>query len=243
MKKLLLALITLSWLFYFQAVVAAGKGDILINEIAWMGSANSANDEWIELLNKTDKNIDLLGWILKSSDDKIKILLKGKILGSEFYLLERTDDNSVPNIKADLIYRGALNNKGADLVLYDNLGNIVDGANYSSGWPEGDNTTKQTTERLDVNAWQTSKSPNGTPRTQNSLGATKIALQADIRQDVTLPGLEKIGNKNNEASVITVDSTKRNSSLLIFLVSLLIILASGGIILFLKFTKHYFSAR
>jgi len=49
------------------------SGDIIINEVLWMGSNFSENgtvgykDEFIELLNMTDRRIDLAGWTLKGS--------------------------------------------------------------------------------------------------------------------------------------------------------------------------------
>ena len=177
MKKVLLFLAVFIPLAAFATADAATQNDVLINEIAWMGTANSANDEWIELFNNTDSPIDLSGWILRSADDpsvdsgqvKLKINLKGQIPVKGFYLLERTDDSSVPGITTDLIYKGALTNGGMDLKLYDNLGNPIDQVNYLSGWPAGDNKTKQTMERIN-GVWQTSKNPNGTPKTENSTG-------------------------------------------------------------------------
>src|SRR3989344_6988032 len=87
--------------------IRANMPVILINEIAWMGNSNSANDEWIELKNTTLEGVDLSGWILKSPDGKLNIPLTGILLSNSFYLLERTDDTSVPNITADFIYKGA----------------------------------------------------------------------------------------------------------------------------------------
>jgi len=37
-------------------------GDIVINEIMWMGTTFNSNDEWIELRNMTDLEIDLGKW-------------------------------------------------------------------------------------------------------------------------------------------------------------------------------------
>jgi len=45
----------------------AAKGTIVINEIAWMGTENSANDEWIELYS--DQQVNLTGWILEAADE------------------------------------------------------------------------------------------------------------------------------------------------------------------------------
>ncbi len=149
----------------------ANSQDILINEISWMGTIRSASDEWIELFNATDMPINLSGWTLKSSDGKLLINLKNQLSSGSFYILERTDDNTIPAISADVIYSGSLNNSGLDIALYDSTQNVIDRANFSSQWPAGDNATKQTMERAKNLTWQTSKDPSGTPRAQNSPGA------------------------------------------------------------------------
>lgn len=38
--------------------------DIIINELMWMGTSQDSGDEWIELRNMTDRQIDLSGWYL-----------------------------------------------------------------------------------------------------------------------------------------------------------------------------------
>lgn len=181
----------------------ASQYDMLINEIAWMGTNNSANDEWMELLNTTDNIIDLSGWVLKSSDEKLKINLLGAIPARGFYLLERTDESSAPNIAADLIYKGALSNSGMDLKLYDGFGNLIDQANYLSGWQAGDNKTKQTMERAGL-IWQTSKNALGTPREENSRGITSNSpAQAQASSDKQLP----VSNQNQNLTTVAQDAT------------------------------------
>ena len=144
--------------------------DVTINEIAWMGTISSANDEWIELYNNTSSVINLDDWVLKASDGTPEIKLVGGIPANGFFLLERTDDTTVPDVAADLIYKGALGNNGEDLKLFDSSGNLIDETNFSDSWPAGDNTTKQTMERI-ASAWQTSQSPGGTPKNGNSSGS------------------------------------------------------------------------
>jgi hypothetical protein len=163
-------------LSFFPPLAAQGASlPLIINEIAWAGTAASYSNEWIELYNGGDRDINLNGWILKSADKTPKISLSGIMPAKGFYLLERTDDETVPGIKADLIYKGALNNKGEDLTLYDNSGNLIDEVNCSSGWFAGDNKTKQTMERISPFAsgnnsqnWKTSQSSGGTPKAINS---------------------------------------------------------------------------
>ena len=137
-------------------VFAANVSDAVINEIAWMGTEVSYNDEWIELRNNTGQEINLDGWVLKAADGTPKIKLTGNVPVNGFYLLERSNN-----------YTGALENGGEILELYNNLGNLIDRVDASSGWPAGDNTTKQTMEKTDF-GWQTSQNPGGTPGTENS---------------------------------------------------------------------------
>jgi len=117
---------------------------VLINEIAWMGNESSANKEWIELWNNSEENVNLNGWRLYSKYNTPDIALSGIMTSQGFFILERSDDLSLPYIKADLIYKGALGNSGEYLILQDNNGNIVDKIDASASWPSGDNITKQT---------------------------------------------------------------------------------------------------
>lgn len=174
--KISLLIISILFFCLFLPLIAQGASlDVVINEIAWMGTENSANDEWIELYNNTGSSINLEGWILKAGDGTPEINLTGTIRSKSFYLLERTDDDTVSGVSADLIYKGALKNNGEDLKLYDNSGNLIDEVNCEEGWFAGDNSTKRTMERIDPlisgnnpSSWQTSQNPGGTPKAQNS---------------------------------------------------------------------------
>src|SRR5512138_1594589 len=50
------------------APFAANALDVVINEVAWAGTAASTNDEWIELYNTTATAIDLTNWTLNAKD-------------------------------------------------------------------------------------------------------------------------------------------------------------------------------
>jgi len=182
----------LFFLLFACPTQAANPLNVVINEIAWMGTKTSYNNEWIELYNNTDFSINLGSWVLKAVDGSPEINLAGEILAKSFYLLERTDDNTVPNVSADQIYTGALGNNGENLQLYDNSGNLIDSVNCSAGWFAGDNSTKQTMERknptLSGNSpenWQTSQNPGGTPKAKNSL---VIELLPPPEEQILEPG-------------------------------------------------------
>jgi hypothetical protein len=130
-----------------QAPTPYPPRSVLINEVAWAGTLASSNDEWIELYNPGHEEIDLSGWIL-SDGGNINVHLKGTIPAFNFFLLERTDDNTISDITANLIYSGGLKNGGERLIMIDPTGNEVDSANREGGgWSEGDSTSHASMER------------------------------------------------------------------------------------------------
>ncbi len=202
MKGFLILLIVF-YLSVFNFALAANPLNMVINEVTWMGTNISANDEWIELYNNTENSISLDDWQMVSQDGTPKINLSGIIPANGFYLLERTDDTTVPNVPANQIYTGALGNAGETLELYDNFGNLIDGVDNSSGWSAGDNKTKQTMERINPfvsgsnsSNWQTSENPGGTPKSQNSAGVTAKSgteqISAEVSQNQPEPIVEQI---------------------------------------------------
>ena len=134
---------------------------LIISEVSWTGTSASSSDEWIELYNPGNVSIDFTGWRLVSNDGSPDINLEGSINMGGFYLLERSDDNTVSNISADAIYTGALGNSGETLYLMGPSGETVDTANLSGGnWPAGGSSTRASMERVGIiadtsSAWTT----------------------------------------------------------------------------------------
>ena len=165
---------------------------VVINEISWMGTQADANSEWIELHNPTGSAIDLSNWVLTDGDD-ITIPLSGIIPAGGYFLLERTDNSTVNDITADLIYTGSLLNAGETLRLRANDGREIDVVNGDGGaWAAGTNTSttgRFTMERIDPTVagidtnWRSNDGLTingrdaggnliyGTPKAANSLGA------------------------------------------------------------------------
>lgn len=120
---------------------------VMINEVAWAGTYASANDEWIELHNPGTTPIDLAGWVLSDGSD-LRVALAGTIAAHGYFLLERTDDETVLGVHADQIYSGGLRNDGETLTLKEPSGTMIDSANLAGGsWPGGNQGTHRTMER------------------------------------------------------------------------------------------------
>ncbi len=171
-------LLVSKWLIVFLLFIFSTQkvsASIMFSEIAWMGGVNSSADEWIEIYNDgSDVNLD--GYLIESESKKISIKLSGTISGNTYYLIERTDDNSVPNIVADLVstFGTGLSNSGDNLYLKNGSGQIVDSLVYVGGWPAGDNVTKQTMQLLS-GVWLTAEA---TPK-KSPVGGTVSGEQSN----------------------------------------------------------------
>ncbi|MCA0971449.1 phospholipase D-like domain-containing protein [Halobacillus litoralis] len=133
---------------------AATANSVVISEVAWMGTGSSYNDEWMELHNTTSSDISIEGWTLNAEDGTPSITLSGTIPAGGYYLLERTDDTTLPGMEADLVYAGSLSNSGEHLKLVQGT-QVIDSVD---AWYAGDNETKATMERMDVEGAGTSSS-------------------------------------------------------------------------------------
>ncbi|MCD6550447.1 lamin tail domain-containing protein [bacterium] len=157
--------------------VSPRQNRIVFNEIAWMGTSNSASDEWIELKNISNFSVDISGWQIFDKEHQIKIVFASGtvLLPKSFYLLERTDDNSVPNVKADFIYTGAINDTNEELYLFDEDCSLEDRIVVRSNWPAGNKKEKRSMERNKSGyGWHTYYGPAfnevfGTPKRENSI--------------------------------------------------------------------------
>jgi len=164
-------------------LLASAAGEVLITEVAWMGTEVSANDEWIKLENKTGAPISLEGWNLSAEDGSPDIALSGTI--DKEYYLERTDDGSNPDQIADLVYTGALSNSGEHLKLSNSSGDLIDEIDHRGGWVSGDNETKETMKRNADGSFVVSIKKSDENRVlENSQGNTKKVLKLKERSKI-----------------------------------------------------------
>lgn len=208
-----------------EAAVGAVEGPV-ISEVAWMGTTIDANDEWIELYNPTDQTIQLNGWTIKATDGTPTIPLTGSIAPGDTYLLERTDDSTVPGIAADQVYTGALSNTGEALELVNSSNQASDTV---SQWYSGDAASRATMERRDAAVsgddpqnWQTSTTSydagfgtpgaidgtsNGQPEQLNNIsndtGAINVYFNKSALTQFATPGNAANYNVNLENRLIS----------------------------------------
>ncbi len=149
--------------------------DVYINEVSWMGTTVSSTNEWIELYNDGTNEVDLDGWVIVAEDGSPNITINSannSVIGAKkYYLIERTNDSTVPDVTADFVaaFGSGLSNSGEKLSLKKPDGAIVETLDYKTGWPAGDNTTKQTMQRAG-GSWITAVA---TPKSVNA-GASSV---------------------------------------------------------------------
>lgn len=225
-----------SMVFSVLPTIASTERSVVMSEIAWAGSADSASDEWIELYNNTSTVIDLTGWTIEDDNGAQIYELIGNIPAHGYFLLEsRETATSVP---ADQVRSLSLSNAGDGLVLKDLVANTIDTANSASGtWPAGSNTTHATMERISLttdgnttNNWRTSSETStatassgnsivGSPKTGDSTitppqSTTQMTLRTNqttiaANQTVTLSiAVENVQSLTNWGVDLSYDATK-----------------------------------
>ena len=162
---------------------------VVISEVAWMGSASSANHEWIELYND-GVAVDVSGWTLTDGMN-LSIPLAGIIPAQSYAVLERTSDASAVG-SAFLIYSGSLVNIGATLQLKRSDGGLEDQVAGGENWQSigGDNLTKETAQYT-TTGWVTGAA---TPGMINSGAPKKNDATEENDNESTQPSNSKISS-------------------------------------------------
>ncbi|MBI5045684.1 MAG: lamin tail domain-containing protein [Candidatus Niyogibacteria bacterium] len=215
-----------NWSNAISTTVIINTMPVIINEVAWAGTATSANDEWVELYNRTSLAIELDKWVLQAQDGVPYINLSGSILPKSYYLIERTNDNTISDIAADLItpFSGlgsgsGLGNAGETLLLsYKPNGAATTTMDQTPAnvysWLGGDDYYKRTMERYDpdisgalTSSWSTN---NGLIRNGKDANGAQLSGTPKARNSVNY--LIAKGNSYVSGNIVL---TKSNSPYLV----------------------------
>ncbi len=156
-KRIFFLLLTgILFLFLTKKVLAVNFGDVVINEVMWMGSSKSSQDEWIELRNNTSQKIRLNGWridnLLRANEvfifpDEpiIEIEGGGFFLVSYYSKADQIENKTILN-NNEFFWRckdhpscasfSLANSDNGDLILIDSSGEEIDRAS-GDPWPAG----------------------------------------------------------------------------------------------------------
>jgi len=172
---------------------------VFVNELFWAGTSTSEYDEFIELKNNTDENIDLANWQITCLDsggtEKLMLAIPSGIIPAGGYFLIA---NSALKVDADLIDSSvSLNNNKLQIKLYDGTWNdgrkSLDTAGDKNKPLAGSNTTKQSMERLE---------PPGDGKNKESWKSADASPQSS--------GKPKIISFLSDSTAIYIDANPKN---------------------------------
>lgn len=187
---------------------AVSPGDVVINEVMWMGSFEKEKDQWVELRNISDKNIHMKDWyltyesnsgketpLLEIKDDRV--IKKGKYFLAAYY----SKNNSAIDVNPDSDDMKNFGYKKFRLRLYSNVGRLIDTAGKGIEIPpKGDSenffSMQRTNEPGDgtdwtnwktcrdilttEKYWDTGSTERGTPGADNSYADEEITPQPKL---------------------------------------------------------------
>lgn len=184
-------------ILFFILAPTSVRAEVIISEIAWMGTTVGPNEEWIELHNDGTESVSVNGWTISDGVSLI-IPLASTIGAGEYVLLERTDDDTVPGISALVTYTGALSNDGRTLTLKRADNSVEDSVIGGSAWENigGDNVTKNTPQRTS-SGWIT-----GVPTPGNA----NSNEEATENEEETQTNSENESNDQTETTSFTTSS-------------------------------------
>jgi hypothetical protein len=157
--------------------------DIVINEINYNSADDFDSGDWIELYNRSGKQVDLSGWYYSDSDTSHKYFLpEGTILNADEYLVlvdnETNFNLCFPEVTNYLGETGfGLSGSGESMKLVNDAGEVIDSLEYDDNlpWPEEADGLGATLELIDPSSdnslaenWKASKD-HGTPGGPNSV--------------------------------------------------------------------------
>lgn len=191
---------------------------IYINEILPNPEGDDAKNEWIEIYNSNNNDVDLSGWQIQDIEGSITtyIILKNtKIFANDFLILERSKTKITLNNDTDGLNLLTPNKKIVDSVVYKKspLGQSYN--KVSSRWEWSSSLTKGATNII-------------TTTDPKILSKTKKSVNNDIEE-----GLASLNQNIN-----TNQSIKNNNPWFLFLTALAITIILAIIVLIIKFRVY-----
>ncbi len=129
-------------------------GDVVINEVMWMGSdpsgGGSTADEWVELHNTTAHDIDLADWVIENlgtNTDPDIVIPSGTIPAGGYFLVGNYPSNNVNSAISNFVNVDfattdiQLLNSGEQLTVRNASSTLIDqtpGGNWAAGSNTGD---------------------------------------------------------------------------------------------------------
>lgn len=199
---------------FFGIRINEVRNDIVINEI--MHSPTSPEPEWIEIYNRSDKNINLKNYKIADLTDTVFVCNNDLLLTPNEYFIFADDTvfaELYPNSDSFLVANlPNLNNSGDRIILLDSLNRVIDSLNYYDYWG---GVAGKSLERFDVEKSSTDSlnwaSANlafgGTPNQINSISQKDFDIE--LKNVIFNPSQPKFGD-NISVEVFAKNIGKQN---------------------------------
>ncbi len=156
-------------------IVGAQPRQVVVNEV--MFSPQSDQPEWIEIFNRSETSVDILGWQIQDRrPDPVELPAESslRLAPAEYVVItEDADEMSkvYPGLEATLLEPKKwprLNDSGDAVVIKDGVGSVVDSATYDGA--DASQTQGRSLERIDPDG--PSRAPENWLFSTDGVGAT-----------------------------------------------------------------------
>jgi len=141
------------WPDTFTLIEARGAQylDVIINEVAWMGTNATTSDEWLELYNNTPHPIDMSGWKLSGGSWEVDLGVLSNYINGYSYLVLAKSGAVTKTLGASktLPAEVDLNDAGEKLTISDNHARLIDSVDCAGGWFAGNNSTSTSPQSME----------------------------------------------------------------------------------------------
>jgi hypothetical protein len=206
--------------FPYQKILAEGKINIVINEFIPNPEGADKENEWIEIKNLENREVDLNGWKLKDNSEK-EYIIKEKISPLGYLIFPRQETKITINNKDETIFLLTPDNKISSKIGF--IGNSKEGYSFSrkgkNDWqwtsittPEKENvfeedidnkkgnTEKNTEKNTGENTGENTEKNTGEKKKENTKEKTREKEIQEKKLDNNLANLsnnkETFGNSN-----------------------------------------------
>ncbi len=145
------------WMTFSVATVHAR---VIFHEIAWMGTAQSASEQWLELYNSGDKPVSLDGWTIRTESGSVSVQLAGRLAEGQTLFVAAAEGDTLIGLPVHRTLDASLSRNGEVLRLQDSNGRFIDEVD---GWHAGCSDTFATMQRVypysdgtSTDSWKTS---------------------------------------------------------------------------------------
>lgn len=190
----------------------------IISEVAWMGSGDDSNAEWVEMQNHSKGELDVSGWQLVDKAEQIRaIVSEDSALSKNGFLLFEREPHQLSG--TTVLYKGVISNTNEGLRLFNADCVLQDEVVAGSKWPAGTNNPKRTAERGSDLTWHTYYGSGeagilGTPGSRNSAGEPPkvVEPEPELAQASSSPAESPAPSEGATSSTDSTASSSASSS-------------------------------